>query len=184
LRDGLGVIRDGAHAGELAASVPDTAGVTLVPAFAGLGAPYWDPDARGAILGLSRGATVAHIARAALEGTAFPTAELVEAMASDGIATERMKVDGGMSRNDWFLQTLADTLGVEICRPINIETTALGAAILAAVGLGMFDRLEDAASLWRPDREFKPNLDRSTRAERLAHWKSCVRRVRSEAPHA
>ena len=117
LRDELKIIRDGAHAGALAASVADTAGVYLVPAFTGLGAPYWDSDARGAILGLQRGSTIAHIARAALESAAFQTAELLEAMAKDGVAPQRLRVDGGMARNDWFLQFMADVLGVEVVRP-------------------------------------------------------------------
>ncbi len=166
LRDELKIIRDGAHAGELAQSVPDTAGVYLVPAFVGLGAPYWDSGARGAILGLQRGSTIAHIARAALESVAFQTAELLEAMAKDGVAPQRLRVDGGMARNDWFLQFMADILGVEVVRPKNTETTALGAAILAAVGAGEFASLEEAASIWKLDRKFEPDTTSQDRARR------------------
>jgi glycerol kinase len=180
LRDELKIIRGGAHAGELAQSVPDTAGVYLVPAFVGLGAPHWDSNARGAILGLQRGSTIAHIARAALEGTAFQTAELLEAMAKDGVAPQRLRVDGGMSRNDWFLQFMAGVLGIEVVRPKNVETTVLGAAILAAVGAGEFASLEEAASIWKLDRKFEPHMKSEERASRLGGWKDAVGRVLSK----
>ncbi|MDZ4762877.1 MAG: glycerol kinase GlpK [Alphaproteobacteria bacterium] len=179
LRDELKIIRDGAHAGELAASVADAGGVYLVPAFAGLGAPHWDPEARGAILGLQRGTSIAHIARAALEAAAFQTAELLEAMAADGAAPRRLRVDGGMARNDWYLQFLADVLGVEVVRPQNTETTALGAAILAAVGAGEFGSLEEAASIWKLDRKFAPGISGEERETRLAGWKGAVGRVQT-----
>ncbi|MEZ6028119.1 MAG: glycerol kinase GlpK [Hyphomonadaceae bacterium] len=179
LRDELKIIRDGAHAGELAASIPDTAGVHLVPAFTGLGAPHWDSDARGAILGLQRGSTVAHIARAALESAAFQTTELLEAMAKDGVAPQRLRVDGGMARNDWLLQFMADTLAIEVVRPQNVETTVLGAAILAAVGAGEFVSLEEAASLWRLDSRFEPKMAPDERTSRLQAWKAAVARVRT-----
>lgn len=179
LRDELKIIRDGAHAGELAASIPDTGGVHLVPAFTGLGAPHWDSDARGAILGLQRGSTIAHIARAALESAAFQTAELLEAMAKDGVAPQRLRVDGGMARNDWLLQFMADTLAIEVVRPQNVETTVLGAAILAAVGAGEFASLEEAASLWKLDRRFEPKMEPDERASRLQAWKAAVARVRT-----
>jgi glycerol kinase len=177
LRDELKIIRDGVHAGELAKSVPDTAGVHLVPAFVGLGAPHWDSNARGAILGLQRGSTIAHIARAALESAAFQTAELLEAMGSDGVAPQRLRVDGGMARNDWFLQFMADILGIEVVRPKNTETTALGAAILAAVGSGEFASLEEAASIWKLDRKFEPAMPLAERTSRLKDWKEAVGRV-------
>lgn len=179
LRDELKIIRDGAHAGELASSIPDTAGVHVVPAFTGLGAPHWDSDARGAILGLQRGSTIAHIARAALESAAFQTVELLEAMAKDGVAPQRLRVDGGMSRNDWLLQFMADVLDIEVLRPKNVETTVLGAAILAAVGAGEFGSLEEAASIWKLDRKFMPAMDASERASRIAGWKDAVRRVKT-----
>src|SRR5690606_31749308 len=181
LRDQLKIIRDGAHAGELAASIPDTAGVYLVPAFVGLGAPHWDSDARGAILGLQRGSAVAHIARAALESVASQTAELMEAMARDGVAPQRLRVDGGMTRNDWFLQFMADILGIEVVRPKNVETTVLGAAILAALGAGEFASLEEAASIWKLDRKFEPKMKSEEQALRIAGWKDAVRRVRTSA---
>jgi glycerol kinase len=181
LRDELKIIRDGAHAGELAASVPDTAGVHLVPAFVGLGAPHWDSNARGAILGLTRGTRIAHIARAALESAAFQTAELVEAMAKDGVAPKRLRVDGGMARNDWFLQFMTDVLGVEVVRPKNTETTVLGAAILAAVGAGEFATMEEAASLWQLDRKFEPKMNGEKRALRIAGWKEAIGRVKTTA---
>lgn len=183
LRDELKIIRDGAHAGELAKSISDTAGVYLVPAFVGLGAPHWDSNARGAILGLQRGSTIAHIARAALESTAFQTAELLEAMAKDGVAPQRLRVDGGMARNDWFLQFMAGILGIEIVRPKNTETTALGAAILAAVGAGEFASLEEAASIWKLDRKFEPDMASDDRSARLAGWKQAVGRVLSGGAH-
>lgn len=179
LRDELKIIRDGAHAGELAQDITDTAGVYLVPAFVGLGAPHWDSDARGAILGLQRGSTIAHIARAALESAAFQTAELLEAMALDGVKPQRLRVDGGMARNDWLLQFMADVLGVEVVRPKNTETTALGAAILAAVGAGEFRSLGEAAALWKLDRRFEPKIGESDRSAMLAGWKQAVARVKT-----
>jgi glycerol kinase len=179
LRDELKIIRDGAHAGELAQGITDTAGVYLVPAFVGLGAPHWDSDARGAILGLQRGSTIAHIARAALESAAFQTAELLEAMALDGVKPQRLRVDGGMARNNWLLQFMADVLGVEVVRPKNTETTALGAAILAAVGAGEFRSLSEAAALWKLDRRFEPKIGESDRSVMLAGWKQAVARVKT-----
>jgi glycerol kinase len=177
LRDELKIIRDGADAGELAQQVADTAGVYLVPAFVGLGAPHWDSDARGALLGLTRGTKVAHIARAALEAAAYQTAELLAAMAKDGVAPKRLRVDGGMSRNDWFLQFMADTLGIEVVRPKNAETTALGAAILAALGAGLFSSLGEAASIWKLDRKFKPTTTQGEREARMTGWGKAVGRV-------
>src|SRR5690606_4587881 len=154
-------------------------GVYLVPAFVGLGAPHWDSDARGAILGLQRGSTIAHIARAALESAAFQTAELLEAMAKDGVAPQRLRVDGGMARNDWLLQFMADILGIEVVRPKNTETTALGAAILAAVGAGEFGSLGEASALWKLDRRFSPAMDAGERSRRLAGWGEAIGRVKT-----
>jgi glycerol kinase len=179
LRDELKIIRDGAHAGELAAAISDAGGVHLVPAFTGLGAPHWDSDARGAILGLQRGSTISHIARAALESAAFQTAELLEAMAKDGVAPQTLRVDGGMSRNDWLLQFMSDILGVEVVRPKNVETTVFGAAILAAVGAGEFGSLNEAAALWKLDRKFEPRMPSAERATRLDAWKEAVARVKT-----
>jgi glycerol kinase len=179
LRDELKIIRDGAHAGELAAAINDAGGVHLVPAFTGLGAPHWDSDARGAILGLQRGSTISHIARAALESAAFQTAELLEAMAKDGVAPQTLRVDGGMSRNDWLLQFMSDILGVQVVRPKNVETTVFGAAILAAVGAGEFGSLNEAAALWKLDRKFEPRMPAAERATRLGAWKQAVARVKT-----
>jgi glycerol kinase len=179
LRDELKIIRDGAHAGELAAAINDAGGVHLVPAFTGLGAPHWDSDARGAILGLQRGSTISHIARAALESAAFQTAELLEAMAKDGVAPQTLRVDGGMSRNDWLLQFMSDILGVEVVRPKNVETTVFGAAILAAVGAGEFGSLNEAAALWKLDRKFEPRMPSAERTTRLDAWKEAVARVKT-----
>lgn len=179
LRDELKIIRDGAHAGELAQGIPDTAGVHLVPAFVGLGAPHWDSNARGAILGLQRGSTIAHIARAALESAAFQTVELLEAMAKDGVAPQRLRVDGGMARNDWLLQFMTDILDIEVVRPKNTETTVLGAAILAAVGAGEFGSLNEAASLWKLDRKFSPVMASDERTRRVAGWKDAIGRVKT-----
>ena len=177
LRDELKIVRDGAHAGELAQTVADTQGVYLVPAFVGLGAPHWDSDARGALLGLTRGTKVAHIARAALEAVAYQTAELLAAMAQDGAAPSRLKVDGGMSRNDWLMQFMADTLGIEVVRPKNTETTALGAATLAGLGVGLFSSLEEGASIWKLDRKFEPSIQAQERSQRLNQWSAAVARV-------
>lgn len=179
LRDGLGIIRDGAHAGELAAGLEDSGGVFLVPAFVGLGAPYWDAEARGAILGLQRGTTAAHIARAALEATVYQTAELLEAVAADGVESRRLRVDGGMARNDWMLQFMADVLGVEVVRPVNTETTALGAAMLAAVGAGEFGTLEETEAFWTAQARFAPGVDAARRKDGLGAWKTAVSRVLS-----
>ena len=179
LRDELKIIRDGAHAGELAKGVADTDGVYLVPAFVGLGAPHWDSAARGAILGLQRGSTIAHIARAALESVAFQTAELLESMAKDGVAPQRLRVDGGMARNDWLMQFMADILGIEVLRPRNTETTVLGAAILAAVGVGEFSSLNEAAALWNLDRKFEPGMEQSDRTRQLSGWRNAIARVKT-----
>jgi glycerol kinase len=179
LRDGMKIIRDGAHAGELAASVKDTDGVYLVPAFTGLGAPHWDPDARGALLGLTRGTEIAHIARAALEAAAYQSAEVLGAMSGGDLKLESLRVDGGMARNDWFLQFLSDVLGVEVVRPANTETTALGAAILAGVGAGLFGSLEEAAGLWKLDRRFEPGIGPAQRAKGFDAWMQAVGRVKT-----
>jgi glycerol kinase len=179
LRDNLRIIRDGAEAGEMAASIPDTGGVHLAPAFVGLGAPRWDPEARGAILGLQRGTSIAEIARAALESVAFQTAELLAAMAEDGVRPRRLKVDGGMTRNDFLMQFMADILDLEVVRPAMTETTALGAAMLASVGSGAVARLEEAASLWSAERAFHPAMASNERERRLALWTDAVRRISS-----
>jgi glycerol kinase len=181
LRDGLGIIRSAAETESLAREVPSTEGVYLVPAFTGLGAPHWDPDARAAILGLTRDSGVAHIARAALEAVAYQTADLTAAMladmASEGLGT--LRVDGGMVVNDWLCQFLADILDRPVERPAVIETTALGAAYLAGLAAGVFGSLDAVADAWRLGRRFEPAMAAADRQRLLDGWRRAVRRVRS-----
>jgi glycerol kinase len=166
----------------LAASVPDSDGVLFVPAFVGLGAPYWDSSARGAILGLTRGSTVAHIARAALESIAFQCAELVIAMQADsGTALTELHVDGGATANDLLMQFQADLLGVPVVRPRILETTALGAAFLAGIAVGYWQGQADVSALWQKDRAFEPKMSRDNAAARLALWKKAVEKARGWA---
>ena len=128
---------------------------------------------------MQRGSTIAHIARAALESVAFQTAELLESMAKDGVAPQRLRVDGGMARNDWLMQFMADILGIEVLRPRNTETTVLGAAILAAVGVGEFSSLNEAAALWNLDRKFEPGMEQSDRTRQLSGWRNAIARVKT-----
>ena len=182
LRDGLGIIEKSSDVEALAASVPDTGGVMLVPAFAGLGAPYWDPNARGAILGLTRGSTRAHIARAALESIAFQSAELAGAMREDaGVPLAELRVDGGASVNDFLMQFQADLIGVNVVRPKITETTALGAAYLAGLAVGLWKTQEDIASLWATDRTFVPNFSKKDAGARIAAWRHAVDRAKNWA---
>ena len=182
LRDGLGIIRRSDEIEALAASVPDTGDVYLVPAFAGLGAPQWDSAARGTIVGLTRGSTRAHIARAALESIAFQTADLIEAMQQDcGQPLAELRVDGGAARNDLLLQFQADLLGVPVLRPVNTETTAFGAAAFAGLGLGLWQSQAEVASLWRLDKRFEPRLARDAVMGRRARWRQAVERSRDWA---
>lgn len=178
LRDGLGIIASSAESEQLAQSVPDNGGVSFVPALAGLGAPYWQPDARGLICGLSSGTTRAHIVRAALEAQGQQTADLVDALAADGVPAARLRVDGGMVANNWLCQDLADSLGLVVERPRVIETTAMGAAMLAGVGAGLFASLDQAAAaMAAADRSFHPVTDAATRGARRAQWQAAVARV-------
>jgi glycerol kinase len=179
LRDGLGLISQAADVEALAASVPNSGGVYLVPAFTGLGAPYWDPDARAAIIGLTRASTRGEIARATLDSVAYQTYDLLDAMAADGMRPATLKVDGGMSRNDLFMQRLADILGIEILRPANPESTAFGAACLAGLGLGTYRSLQDIAALSRAGARFEPVLRAPERDEQIAGWRNALQRVRS-----
>ncbi len=182
LRDGLGMIQRSDEIEALAASVPDTGDVYLVPAFAGLGAPQWDAAARGAIVGLTRGSTRAHVARAALESIAFQTADLIEAMQQDaGRPLSELRVDGGAARNDLLLQFQADLLGVPVLRPVNTETTAFGAAALAGVGIGMWQSQDELAALWRLEKRFEPRMARDEVARRRARWSQAVERSRAWA---
>ena len=169
----------------LARSVPDTAGATLVPALSGLGAPWWRPDARGSLTGLSFSTTRAHVARAALESVVMQTDDLATAFTSDGAAWGRLWIDGGMSANDWLAQDLADQLGVPVERPGMVETTAKGAAVLAAVGLGRFATIGAAAEAMRgPTTVFEPASDERRRAERRHEWRAAVERVLDRASEA
>ena len=180
LRDGLRAIGGSGEVQALASSVPDAGGVMFVPAFAGLGAPYWRPDARGALLGLTRGTTQAHIARAALESIAFQSAAVLSAMNADVDAADRLtelRVDGGASANDLLMQFQADLLGIPVLRPKVIETTALGAALLAGLGTGVYDSTEQIGAIWQLDRAFEPRMSRDEAGARLAEWDRAVRQV-------
>ncbi len=177
LRDGLGIITASAETEALAASVPDSGGVVLIPAFAGMGAPHWRPDVRGLLTGLSGGTTRAHIARATLEAMGQQTADLRDALAADGVVAAKLRVDGGMVANDWMCQDIADTLGVPVERPRVIETTALGAAMCAGVGASLFADLTAAAAMAQPDRVFTPAIDAAARSVRRENWAHAVRQA-------
>ena len=182
LRDGLGIIEQSSDVEALAASVPDSGGVMLVPAFVGLGAPYWDPHARGAILGLTRGSTRAHIARAAIESIAFQSAELAGAMREDaGVPMAELRVDGGASVNNFLMQFQADLLGVNVVRPSITETTALGAAYLAGLAVGFWRSQDEIASLWAIERTFIPTLSKADADARMAAWRQAVERTKNWA---
>ncbi|MDH4060341.1 MAG: glycerol kinase GlpK, partial [Aquincola sp.] len=182
LRDGLKAIAGSGEVQALAESVPDAGGVMFVPAFTGLGAPYWNAEARGAIVGLTRGSTVAHIARAALESIAFQSAALLQAMSRDaiaagGAAVTELRVDGGASVNNMLMQFQADLLGIPVVRPKVVETTALGAAYLAGLAVGTYQSLDDLAAQWQVERRFTPTLPRERAAERMAEWERAVRQT-------
>ena len=177
LRDGLQAIRASTEVQALAESVPDSGGVMFVPAFTGLGAPYWNADARGAIVGLSRGSTAAHIARAALESIAFQSTALLSAMAADGHTPSELRVDGGASVNDLLMQFQADLLGIPVVRPAVTETTALGAAYLAGLAVGVYGGLDELARQWRAERRFEPALSRERAQEQMALWARAVRQA-------
>jgi glycerol kinase len=182
LRDGLGLIERSSAIEALAASVPDTGGVFFVPALSGLGAPYWDPDARGTIIGITRGTNRAHLARAALEAIAFQSAELIAAMAADsGIALTELRVDGGATSNNLLMQLQANLLGVPVVRPRVTETTALGAAYLAGLATGFWEDEAEIAALWARERVFEPALSRDAAHGMLDEWKRAVERARNWA---
>jgi glycerol kinase len=182
LRDGLKAIAGSGEVQALAESVPDAGGVMFVPAFTGLGAPYWKPDARGAIVGLTRGSTVAHIARAALESIAFQSAALLQAMSRDAVAAggspvAELRVDGGASVNDLLMQFQADLLGIPVVRPRVVETTALGAAYLAGLAVGVYRNRDELSGQWRAERRFLPTMDRALAQARLGEWEHAVRQA-------
>ncbi len=179
LRDQLGLIRSAAESETLAREVADTGGVYLVPAFAGLGAPYWDPRARGALVGLSRGSGRAHVVRAALEAIAFQSRDLIECFAADtGLRPGSLQVDGGAASNDFLMQFQADVLGIPVRRPREIETTALGAAYLAGLAVGFWRDAAEIAANWREERRFEPSLAAAEREARYAGWQRAVERAR------
>jgi len=178
LRDGLGVIEAAADTETHARSIDSTGGVYLVPAFTGLGAPWWDPHARGALIGLTRDTGPAELARAALEAVCFQSHDLVAAMAEDaGQSATELRVDGGMVVNDWFLQRLADLVDVEVLRPAVIETTALGAAYLAGLGLGLWASTDELQQHWLLDARYTPDLDPQARRTAISGWHDAVRRI-------
>jgi glycerol kinase len=182
LRDGLKCIEHSADVQALAASVPDSGGVVVVPAFTGLGAPYWDAEARGTITGLTRGSTAAHIARAAVESIAFQSAALLQAMQADARAMgapalTELRVDGGASVNDDLMQFQADLLGVPVVRPQVVETTALGAAYLAGLAVGLYAGREELSAMWQAERRFEPTMSRDEAASRMGAWERAVRQA-------
>jgi glycerol kinase len=182
LRDGLNAIKGSGEVQGLAESVPDSGGVMVVPAFTGLGAPYWKPDARGTITGLTRGTTVAHIARAALESIAYQSAALLLAMSRDataagGAPVSELRVDGGACVNDLLMQFQADLLGIPVVRPAVTETTALGAAYLAGLSSGVYRNRDELSAMWRAERRFLPTLERGRAGELMAQWEHAVRQA-------
>jgi glycerol kinase len=182
LRDGLGIIRQSSDVEALATSVPDSGGVMLVPAFTGLGAPHWDPYARATILGMTRGTTAAHIARAAVEAIAYQSAELLAAMQLDAACqVSEMRADGGAARNDLLMQFQADLLGIPVVRPRVTETTALGAAYLAGLACGFWESPEAIERQWQVERRYEPGMPLEQRSELLARWARAVDHARTWA---
>jgi glycerol kinase len=177
LRDAMRLIGAAGESEALARSIADTQGVYLVPAFTGLGAPYWDPEARGAIFGLTRDSGIAQIVRAALESVCYQTRDLLQAMQQDATAPTELRVDGGMAVNDWLMQFLSDILRIPVVRPQSVETTALGAAQLAGLQAGVYASLEEIGTLWRADRRFEPALDAARANTLYAGWLDSVARV-------
>jgi len=185
LRDGLGIIRSSSEIEALAASVTDADGVYLVPAFAGLGAPHWDPYARGTITGITRGTTAGHLARAALEGIAFQVADVLEVMRDDsGIPMDQLRVDGGASANDLLLQFQADILQVPVVRPKVTETTALGAAYLGGLATGFWKSRDEVQRAWQVDRTFEPRMSQDLAAHRRSRWREALGRARDWEEHS
>jgi len=182
LRDGLGIIKTSAEVEELALTVNDTGGVYFVPAFAGLGAPYWDPDARGTIVGLTRGSTAGHIARAAIEAIAYQTVDVLKAMEADaGTRIKELRVDGGATANNLLMQFQADLLSCKVIRPTIVETTALGAAYLAGLAVGYWKNVEEIQQQWQAERQFNPSADPSAIETAMSGWKKAVRATQSWA---
>jgi glycerol kinase len=174
LRDGLKIIESASETEAMAKSIPDDHGVFLVPAFAGLGAPYWAPEARGAIFGLTRATTGAHLARAALESVCLQTSDLLKAMSEDGVSPEKLSVDGGMVANNWVCQFLAGVLDVTVERPKVMETTALGVAYLAGLQVGIYQSTDELASMNQIDSCFQPQMNAANREKLLKGWASAI----------
>jgi glycerol kinase len=184
LRDGLGIIKTAAEVGALAATVNDNGGVYFVPAFAGLGTPHWDPYARGTIVGLTRGTNAGHIARAALESIAFQVADMLQAMQADAaIDLSELRVDGGATQNDFLMQFQADLLGVRVVRPKIFETTALGAAYLAGLGVGFWKDAAEIDTQWQAGRVFEPAMERAAADGLSAQWRRALTRAADWAAH-
>jgi glycerol kinase len=181
LRDELCIIDSAPQSEEIAHRSGVVEDVYVVPAFAGLGAPYWDPDARGAVLGLTRGSGRDDVVTATLQSVAYQTSDLLEAMSEDGIKPSVIRVDGGMVANNWFLQFLADILNIPVERPDNVESTVLGAAYLAGYQAGIIESPADIGALWRRDALFEPQMKATLRTRLLAGWKDAVSRVRSDS---
>jgi glycerol kinase len=182
LRDGLGIIRTAEEVEALALTVPDNGGVYMVPAFTGLGAPHWDPLARGAVIGITRGTKPGHIARAALESIAYQVADLLHAMQEDsGIPIEILRVDGGAARNDTLLQFQADLLRIPVVRAASAESTSLGAAFLAGLAVGFWDGLEDVQARWKVEKEFRPERGAEEMEKFHRHWRQAVGRSKAWA---
>jgi glycerol kinase len=185
LRDGLGIIATAPEVNELAASVPDNGGVSVVPAFAGLGAPHWDPAARGAILGLTGGSSAAHIARATLEGIACQVVDVLEAMQKDaGQPIKELRVDGGAAASDLLMQLQADLMGTPVLRPTVTETTAAGAAYLAGLAVGMWKDVEEIHGQWQLEKRFEPAMPQQQRSDLLGQWRRALERSRGWAGDA
>ncbi|HMK67471.1 MAG TPA: FGGY-family carbohydrate kinase, partial [Stellaceae bacterium] len=180
LRDGLGLIKDARESEALARAADPARRVYLVPAFTGLGAPYWDAEARGALFGLTRDAGRAEIVRAALDASCYQTRDLLEAMRADGASLKSLRVDGGMVANDWVMQRLADLLGLPVERPRHIETTVRGAAALAALAAGLHKSLDAIAQQWSLDRAFEPQISDDERDALYAGWQDAVARTLSK----
>jgi glycerol kinase len=179
LRDGLGVIADATGTDTLATRVPDSHGIIMVPAFVGLGAPHWDPEARGAIFGLTLDAGGAHLARAALEAVAYQTRDLLDAMAGDGARPSAMRIDGGMAANEWLCQFLSDMLSLPVERPQNLETTALGAAFLAGLATGVWNSLDELSAIWSCRDRFTPSMSEERRKGLIEQWRDAVAKTLS-----
>jgi glycerol kinase len=178
LRDGIGVITHANETKDMATQVPDSHGVYMVPGFVGLGAPHWDPDARGLICGLTLGSGAAHLARAALESVAYQTRDLAQAMRQDGAGqAQKIRVDGGMAANDWFCQFLANILGLPVERPTELESTARGAAFLAGLATGVWQGLDDITEAWSCGHLFEPDMDEKLRKTLIAGWNDALART-------